>query len=130
MILLFIFLSLIVLLSFWRESVLFLVFWLALFFVHFFGSPQAMVLDGFFFFFFCLCWLAAWLFIIIIMFILFIHFCVDEKCILISSSSLQALSFFFFLKKQSKLINKKINKIGPVTVNGKNHGFIKYHYLE
>lgn len=36
----------------------------------------------------------------------------------------------FFLKKQSKLINKKINKIGPVTVNGKNHGFIKYHYLE
>lgn len=51
MILLFIFLSLIVLLSFWRESVLFLVFWLALFFVHFFGSPQAMVLDGFFFFF-------------------------------------------------------------------------------
>ena len=52
MILLFIFLSLIVLLSFWRESVLFLVFWLALFFVHFFGSPQAMVLDGFFFFFF------------------------------------------------------------------------------
>lgn len=54
MILLFIFLSLIVLLSFWRESVLFLVFWLALFFVHFFGSPQAMVLDGFFFFFFLL----------------------------------------------------------------------------